>query len=314
MICIGRDRRTPRATSATGASRAVHGGWATMNNQLARVRAKLSEDVLVVDPDAGVLRFRAVKSAITAALIAGEWKSGEAIPDQARLAARCGVSIGTLRKAIDELVAEKILIRRQGLGTFVAAHGPARNRFHFFHIVDADGGRELPRPELLRFARARAKRSNSGRGNSRPPSASTMWKKWKRLRAGPCAATNVPSPCRRIRIFSATSSSIALRNVPMLTPQRAASRAWSGMASPDFHSPAISAAVIADLTALKRSTPASGSTTSTSSESFARTRASWLFIVAHPPCTAREAPVALVARGVLRSRPMQIIYMSWLTS
>ena len=127
-----------------------------MNNRLARVRAKLSEDVLVVDPDAGVLRFRAVKSAITAALIAGEWKSGEAIPDQARLAARCGVSIGTLRKAIDELVAEKILIRRQGLGTFVAAHGPARNRFHFFHIVDADGGRELPRPELLRFTRARA--------------------------------------------------------------------------------------------------------------------------------------------------------------
>jgi GntR family transcriptional regulator len=101
-------------------------------------------------------RFKAVKVAITAALVAGEWKSGEFIPDQARLAKRYAVSIGTLRKAIDELVAEKILVRRQGLGTFVAVHGPVRNRFHFFHIVDADGSRQLPRPELLGFARGRA--------------------------------------------------------------------------------------------------------------------------------------------------------------
>ena len=101
-------------------------------------------------------RFKAVKAAITAALIAGEWKSGQFIPDQARLAQRYAVSIGTLRKAIDELVAEKILVRRQGLGTFVAAHGPVRNRFHFFHIVDADGSRHLPQPELLGFDRGRA--------------------------------------------------------------------------------------------------------------------------------------------------------------
>lgn len=113
-------------------------------------------DALAADPDAATPRFRVVKAAITAALVAGEWKSGVTIPDQGTLAARFAVSIGTLRKAIDELVAEKILIRRQGLGTFVAAHGPARNRFHFFHIVDGDGGRELPRPQLLGFARRRA--------------------------------------------------------------------------------------------------------------------------------------------------------------
>ncbi len=130
-----------------------------MNNALPRVkrttRAAPRRPAVVLH-DAGGPRFKAVKAAITAALVAGEWRPGEAIPDQQSLALRCGVSIGTLRKAIDELCAESILIRRQGLGTFVAAHGPSRNRFHFFHIVDADGGRELPRPELLGFARARA--------------------------------------------------------------------------------------------------------------------------------------------------------------
>ncbi|HEY7901862.1 MAG TPA: GntR family transcriptional regulator [Casimicrobiaceae bacterium] len=101
-------------------------------------------------------RFKAVKAAITAALVAGEWKPGASIPAEARLAERYAVSIGTLRKAIDELVAEQILVRRQGLGTFVAVHGPTRNRFHFFHIVDAEGRRELPQPRFLGFARARA--------------------------------------------------------------------------------------------------------------------------------------------------------------
>jgi GntR family transcriptional regulator len=110
-----------------------------------------------------VPRWRAVKAAITSALAAGEWKPGEAIPAEARLAAHYAVSIGTLRKAIDELVAEQILLRRQGIGTFVAVHGPARNRFHFFHIVDAEGRRELPQPQFLGFARGRADADEAAR-------------------------------------------------------------------------------------------------------------------------------------------------------
>ena len=55
-------------------------------------------------------------------LTRGEWKPGEAIPAERRLSERYGISIGTVRKAIDELVAENILIRQQGRGTFVASH------------------------------------------------------------------------------------------------------------------------------------------------------------------------------------------------
>ena len=119
-------------------------------------RAASSEALAGLANADGVPRYKAVKAAITAALIAGEWAPGSALPEQVQLAERFGVSVGTLRKATDELVAERILIRRQGLGTFVALHGPARNRYHFFHIVERDGTRELPEPQMLDFERGTA--------------------------------------------------------------------------------------------------------------------------------------------------------------
>src|ERR671912_1604683 len=100
--------------------------------------------------------YKEVKARLTRGLAAGEWKPGEAIPSEARLAERFNVSIGTIRKAIDELVAERILLRHQGRGTFVAAHTEDRTLFYFFHIVGKDGSRELPVMELLSFKKARA--------------------------------------------------------------------------------------------------------------------------------------------------------------
>ena len=131
----------------------------------ARQRPGESRAVTDIGGGAGLAtpRWGAVNAAITAALAGGDWQPGESIPAEARLAERYAVSIGTLRKAIDELVAEQILVRRQGLGTFVALHGPARNRFHFFHIVDTEGRRELPQPQFIGFARARADAAEAAR-------------------------------------------------------------------------------------------------------------------------------------------------------
>jgi GntR family transcriptional regulator len=100
--------------------------------------------------------YKEVKSRITRELAAGTWKPGETIPSESRLARDFAVSIGTVRKAIDELVAEKILLRQQGRGTFVATHSEDRTLFFFFHIVGQDGSKELPVMELLSFGRARA--------------------------------------------------------------------------------------------------------------------------------------------------------------
>src|SRR5215216_1631155 len=66
--------------------------------------------------------YKEVKIRLTRGLAAGEWKPGEAIPSESKLAERFNVSIGTIRKAIDELVADRILLRQQGRGTFVATH------------------------------------------------------------------------------------------------------------------------------------------------------------------------------------------------
>jgi GntR family transcriptional regulator len=75
-----------------------------------------------LDPSAaiGTTLYKEVKRQMLHALAAGEWNPGEAIPAEKRLCERFAVSIGTLRKAIDDLVAESILIRHQGRGTFVA--------------------------------------------------------------------------------------------------------------------------------------------------------------------------------------------------
>src|SRR6476661_10875691 len=100
--------------------------------------------------------YKEVKIRLTRGLAAGEWKPGAAIPSESRLAERFNVSIGTIRKAIDELVAERILLRQQGRGTFVATHTEDRTLFYFFHIVGKDGSRELPVTELLSFRKTRA--------------------------------------------------------------------------------------------------------------------------------------------------------------
>ncbi len=103
----------------------------------------------------GVL-YKDVKQAILAALSEGEWKPGEVIPSERKLIERFSVSIGTLRKAIDELVAENILIRHQGRGTFVATHRQEDHFFRFFRVVRQDGHREYPTVKLARFRRAKA--------------------------------------------------------------------------------------------------------------------------------------------------------------
>jgi GntR family transcriptional regulator len=107
--------------------------------------------------------YREVKRLLTQSLIEGEWPAGAVLPSETRLAQRFNVSIGTLRKAIDELVAERVLIRHQGRGTFVATHNANRLMFHFFHIVGLDGHMEYPTTQTLTFRHGKASAVDAGR-------------------------------------------------------------------------------------------------------------------------------------------------------
>jgi GntR family transcriptional regulator len=101
----------------------------------------------------GLTLYKEVKRQMLAALSASEWAPGDAIPSEKQLCLRFGVSIGTLRKAIDELVAENILIRHQGRGTFVAVHNRGPHLFRFFNVVRHDGQKSYPQLTLNAFAK-----------------------------------------------------------------------------------------------------------------------------------------------------------------
>ncbi|MBS1189296.1 MAG: transcriptional regulator, GntR family [Rhodocyclaceae bacterium] len=83
--------------------------------------------------------YRQIKDFMIKSLEAGEWRPGDAIPSEAELAGRFNVSQGTVRKAIDEMAAENLLVRRQGKGTFVATHNDPRSYYRFLRLVPDDG-------------------------------------------------------------------------------------------------------------------------------------------------------------------------------
>lgn len=98
-----------------------------------------------------------IKDALVQGLESGEWHPGEAIPSELVLAGRFGVSQGTVRKAIDALAADNLVVRRQGKGTFVATHTEeAHSTFRFLHIRRDDGRDEYPASRLVDVRRARA--------------------------------------------------------------------------------------------------------------------------------------------------------------
>jgi GntR family transcriptional regulator len=82
--------------------------------------------------------YRQIKALLTQSLQSGEWKPGEMIPSEMDLAVRYKVSQGTVRKAIDELAQEHLLLRRQGKGTFVATHAEERVQYRFLRLLRND--------------------------------------------------------------------------------------------------------------------------------------------------------------------------------
>jgi GntR family transcriptional regulator len=101
--------------------------------------------------------YHQIKALLTASLQHGEWKPGEAIPSEMELAARFQVSQGTVRKAIEELAAENLLVRRQGKGTFVATHTEEQtSHYRFLRLRNSDGREELPTSRLLDVRRGKA--------------------------------------------------------------------------------------------------------------------------------------------------------------
>lgn len=102
--------------------------------------------------------YRQIKNLMINALQSAEWRPGQAIPSEQELALRFNVSQGTVRKAIDELAAENLLVRKQGKGTYVASHNDPRAMFRFLRLVPMDG--DLSHPQSIPLDCWKAKAGN----------------------------------------------------------------------------------------------------------------------------------------------------------
>jgi GntR family transcriptional regulator len=83
-------------------------------------RHDFSEKAFELDPRSPLPLYHQVKLHIRQEIANGNWKPEQGIPSESELAANLGISIGTVRTAINGLVQEAVLYRKQGKGTFVA--------------------------------------------------------------------------------------------------------------------------------------------------------------------------------------------------
>jgi len=105
--------------------------------------------------------YQQIKSLILQSLHAGEWKPGEPIPSEMDLAARFRVSQGTVRKAIDELAAENLVVRRQGKGTFVATHAEQHVQYRFLRLLPDSGDLDSEGPAERKIIDCRRQRATA---------------------------------------------------------------------------------------------------------------------------------------------------------
>jgi GntR family transcriptional regulator len=79
---------------------------------------------------------------------AGRLVDGERLPPERDMAAGLGISVGTLRRSLDELTALGLLERVQGSGNYICAQEDTQSVYAFFRVELIEGG-GLPTAELL---------------------------------------------------------------------------------------------------------------------------------------------------------------------
>lgn len=114
----------------------------------AQAAARSPELHLAQPPQPGQSRYGWLAAALRSRVLQGEWQPGEAIPPEAALSRSYGVALGTIRQALALLVADGLLERRHGRGTFVKAALGGASMLRFFRFRQSG---ELPATPLSRI-------------------------------------------------------------------------------------------------------------------------------------------------------------------
>jgi GntR family transcriptional regulator len=100
--------------------------------------------------------YRRVRDELVRRIVEREWHPGDVLPNEFELAAGLGVSQGTVRKALDLMASERLVVRQQGRGTFVATHDEQRILFQFFKLAPDGGTGRYPESKVVSVAEAEA--------------------------------------------------------------------------------------------------------------------------------------------------------------
>ncbi|MDB4837919.1 GntR family transcriptional regulator [Marinomonas sp.] len=84
--------------------------------------------------------FIQISELLNREIAAGHWLPGDRLPVESELAAKLGVAVGTLRKALKKLEEDDLLERRQGSGNYVKRAPSGRAIYQFFHLESLEGG------------------------------------------------------------------------------------------------------------------------------------------------------------------------------
>lgn len=103
----------------------------------------------MISPDPRLLRYQRLRDEFAQKIANQEWRAGEAIPGEHELARAYGIAVGTVRKALEGLVAEGLLERIQGRGTFVRRARFDGSLFRFFRFQTKTGERKIPTSVIL---------------------------------------------------------------------------------------------------------------------------------------------------------------------
>ncbi len=125
--------------------------WTEMSSVDQSSAAKARSNVVSGKPsgDQRLPLYQLLRDDLASKISAGTWRLGVPLPSEASLAESYGVSLGTMRHAIEELVDEGMLERRQGSGTFLRRPDFSSSMFRFFLFQTADGGNMLPESRIL---------------------------------------------------------------------------------------------------------------------------------------------------------------------
>ncbi|MBA5776275.1 GntR family transcriptional regulator [Stappia sp. F7233] len=145
--------------------------------------------------------YQQVRESLVRRLIDGSWQPGQLIPSEMELAREIGVSQGTIRKALNAMTAENLLVRRQGHGTYVAAPEESRILFQFFRLVPDSGERVFPTSRILSSSRERATRDEASMLKLAPNSSVWRIERLRSLEGDVMIAESLSLPARRFPGF-----------------------------------------------------------------------------------------------------------------